>query len=92
MTKKMISDYQYINLKGYTLADVLDCISGLIEEYGPDANYTYEVESDGYVQEYISYSRLETDHEYESRLDAEWLAQNRKRAIYEKLKKEFEGE
>ena len=69
-----------------TLGELKAKIDNYIEKYGGDALYDIRV-YDGWVSEHIEGKRLETDGEYQARIEREQRIKQRKE---EKERKEFE--
>lgn len=80
------------DVEEYTLGEAMDHIEMLIEHYGTDAVIKTEYYgSDDGIYQSIFVMRDETDDEYEKRIKKEKEIRENRRAIYESLKKEFEG-
>lgn len=69
-----------------TLKELKTKIDGYIEKHGDDA--MYEISTyDGWANEYITGKRLETDREYQGRIEREQRIQQQ---VEEKERQEFE--
>jgi hypothetical protein len=76
-----------------TLGDVYDCVTRLIEEYGPDAEVEFDSGYNSICETIITFKeREETDEEYKHRVKKERKKMEKDRQEYERLKKVFEGE
>jgi hypothetical protein len=97
MTKLMIAVQESVYIVNAitdqsTLEGVLDAVNSLIDEYGIDAQITFD---SGYesIDERIVYDtfREETDLEYKQRTKREARQEKREREEYERLKAKFEN-
>ena len=76
-----------------SLEYVSKIVANLIDKYGPDARleHTPERYDDGYYFA-VTVERPETDEEMAARIRREEADVNMERALYEELKKRFEGD
>lgn len=90
MTDKMMVKYVVNKIPriatDQTLKELKAKIDDYIEKHGSDAVYEIIVDN-GWVNEYITSKRLETDFEYQKRIEQE---QRIKQQTEEKERKEFE--
>lgn len=91
-TRKMIHDeVEEFDLECVTLGNIAEKITHLMKKYGNEAEIEF-----GYESFVVSYRRLETDNEMETRIKNEELRERRQMKYeleeYERLKKKFGGE
>jgi hypothetical protein len=88
--KKMVRKEETFRYIETTLSEVKKKIDSWIEQYGPDAYFLADEEYGNPVV-LISYERLETEGEFQSRIEYETRKKSRRQAEFLKMKKEFEG-
>lgn len=71
-----------------TLGELKAIVEVYIEKYGEDAEYVINYHNE-WVEENICIGRLETDSEYEKRINSIKAQENRERELYERLKAKY---
>ena len=88
----VVKEVDTLDLESQTLDTAVKVLQNQISVHGPEAFIHYERDYDDVPYLSIKVQRLETDEEMAARIKQEedWLS--RQRHLYERLKKQFEGE
>ena len=95
MTKKMIEKdvAELYDLNGSTLPEAIKQLQEAMERHGEDAKLSIYTDRDGCIECEVEAMRLETDEEYNKRLQQEERAkkirEEYERLQYERLKEKF---